>query len=182
METADLRYPIGKVSDQSFGGKEIYDPKIKDDCIREIKQAPGLLEDAILNLDEHQLDTPYRPGGWTVKQVVHHVADSHMNAYMRLKHALTEENPSIKSYNEADWAELYDAKNLPVNISLTLLHALHSRMGQVMEQMTDDQWQRTFYHPEHKRTFKLYEMAATYAWHGLHHTAHITSLRERMKW
>ncbi len=140
------------------------------------------MENAILNLDEQQLNIPYRDGGWTVKQVVHHVADSHMNAYVRFKLALTEDNPTIKPYEEALWAELSDTKNLPVNISLTLLHALHARWVELMKNMTEEEWNRTIFHPEQKRKIKLWDMAGTYAWHGKHHAAHITSLRDKNGW
>ena len=128
------------------------------------------------------MNTPYRDGGWTVKQVIHHVADSHLNAYVRCKLALTEDNPTIKPYEEAAWAELSDTKNLPVNVSLTLLHALHARWVEVMKNMSDAEWQRTFFHPEQNRKITLWGMLTTYAWHGKHHVAHITSLRDRMNW
>ena len=180
MEPLDLRYPIGKVSD--IYSNEEYDEKIKDACLRDISNLPGLLEHAILNLDEHQLNTTYRPGGWTVKQVVHHVADSHINAYCRFRLGLTEEHPTIRGYEEAAWAELQDARNMPVNISLTLLHALHRRWSNLLESMTEEQWQRLYFHPEHKKSAPLWKLAQTYSWHGRHHTAHITSLRERMGW
>ena len=111
---------------------------------------PSILEFAIQNLDDDQLDTPYRPDGWTVQQVVHHIADSHMNAYMRFKLGLTEDNPIIKPYDQEAWAILSDTKKLPINISLTLLHALHARWYQLMYDMPEDQWQRTVYHPERK--------------------------------
>ena len=141
-----------------------------------------MLEFAVKNLDEYQLDIPYRPGGWTVNQLIHHIADSHMNAYIRFKLALTESNPVIKPYNQAAWAELPDTKKLPINISLTLLHALHARWYQLMYEMPAEQWERTVYHPERKKTLTLWELLKSYSWHGLHHTAHITKLRERMKW
>jgi hypothetical protein len=179
---ADLRYPIGKVEDQYFSDKGAYNEIVRDTYIRDIQSCPGLLEQAIVNLDEHQLDVPYREGGWTSKQVIHHVADSHMNAYIRCKLALTEENPVVKPYDEGAWAELSDTKNLPINISLTLLHALHARWVELMKNMSDDDWQRTFFHPGQNRVIKLWDMLGSYAWHGKHHVAHITSLRERMGW
>jgi uncharacterized damage-inducible protein DinB len=180
--TTDLRYPIGKVEDQVFSNKGGYDEKAKKAYLLDIEQCPLLLEQAISNLDEHQLNTPYRDGGWTVKQVVHHVADSHMNAYIRFKLALTEDIPTIKPYDEKAWAELSDSQNLPVNISLTLLHALHTRWVEIMKNMKEEEWLRTLYHPEHKRKMSLWDLLGTYAWHSKHHTAHITSLRERMRW
>lgn len=182
VESTDLRYPIGKLQDQPSVNKGIYNEKDKESYILDIRMCPSMLEHAILNLDEHQLNTPYRPDGWTIKQVIHHVADSHMNAYCRFRFALTEHNPSIKGYDEAAWAELPDAKTMPVNISLTLLHALHQRWCNLMESMTEADWNRTFYHSGYQKTMVLYTTAATYAWHGKHHTAHITKLRERMGW
>ncbi len=181
-EQIDLRYPIGKVEDQPFADKGAYSEKTKEAHLLDIQNCPGLLENAVLNLDEHQLNTPYRDGGWTLKQVVHHVADSHMNAYVRFKLALTENNPVIKPYDEVAWANLSDTQNLPVNISLTLLHALHLRWVTFMKNMTEADWQRTIFHPEHKRSITLWNLLGSYAWHGKHHTAHITSLRERMNW
>lgn len=179
---SDLRYPIGKVEDQYFSDKGTYDEKIKDSYLRDIQLCPSMLEQAIVNLDEHQLDVPYREGGWTSKQLIHHVADSHMNAYIRCKLALTEDSPAVKPYDEAAWAELSDTKNLPVNISLTLLHALHARWVELLKNMTEDDWQRTCFHPGQNRLIKLWDMLGSYAWHGKHHVAHITSLRERMGW
>jgi uncharacterized damage-inducible protein DinB len=179
---SDPRYPIGKVDDQLYTAKDGYTEKAKAAFLLDIQQCPSLLEQAISNLDEQQLNVPYRDGGWTSKQVVHHVADSHMNAYIRFKLALTEDNPTIKPYDEAAWAELSDTKNLPLNISLTLLHALHIRWMEVMKNMTDADWQRTVFHPEQKKEIPLWNMLGIYAWHGKHHTAHITTLRERMNW
>jgi hypothetical protein len=178
----DLRYPIGKVDDQQLSTKEGFDPEIKTALLQEIQICPTLLENAVLNLDEHAMNTTYRPDGWTIKQVVHHVADSHMNAYVRFKLALTEDNPTIKPYDEAAWAKLADTKNLPVNISLTLLHALHLRWVELMKNMSDSDWEKTVMHPEHKRNISLWNMLGTYAWHGKHHVAHITALRTRMGW
>jgi hypothetical protein len=179
---ADLRYPIGKVEDQTFSDKGGYDEKIKAAYLQQIQLCPSLLEHAILNLDEHHLDVPYRERGWTSKQVIHHVADSHMNAYIRFKLALTEDNPTIKPYDEAAWAALSDTKNLPVNISLTLLHALHTRWVELLKNMSEEDFKRTVFHPEHERKISLWDMLGTYAWHGKHHAAHITKLRERMGW
>ena len=178
----DLRYPIGKVEDQPFAGKDAYSEKIKEAYLLDIQNCPGFLENALVNLDEHQLNTPYRDGGWTLKQVVHHVADSHMNAYVRFKLGLTENNPVIKPYDEAAWANLSDTESLPVNVSLTLLHALHLRWVTLMKNMTEADWQRTIFHPEHKYSITLWNLLGSYAWHGKHHTAHVTSLRKRMNW
>lgn len=181
-QETDLRYPIGRVADQPNSASTYEDAAVKQQRIIDIRMAPGLLEHAVLNLDEAQLDTPYRAGGWTVRQVVHHVADSHMNAYMRFKHGLTEDSPTIKTYDENLWAELKDTAICPINISLTLLHALHLRWYAILDNMTSADWQRTIYHPEKKRLLTLWDLLAIYSWHGKHHAAHITSLRQRMGW
>lgn len=169
----DLRYPIGKVEDQVFSAKDGFSEEIRDAHLRDIMLLPQLLENAVQNLDEAQLRSPYRPGGWTVQQVVHHVADSHINAYVRFKLALTEDNPTIKPYNQDAWAALSDTEHLPINISLTLLHALHARWCDLIKNMSEADWQRTVYHPEQQRTITLWSMLAIYAWHGKHHTAHV---------
>ncbi len=181
IDVPDLRYPIGKSNEDKYFNSS-YDDDVKTEMLHDIKMMPSHLEYAIQNLDEHQLETPYRSAGWTVKQLIHHIADSHMNAYIRFKLGLTENNPTIKTYDEAAWAELSDTKNLPVNISLTLLHALHARWYQFMYDMNAVQWQRTIFHPEKNRSMTLWDLLKTYSWHSRHHTAHITTLRERMKW
>jgi hypothetical protein len=175
----DLRYPIGKDTSSS---DNTYNEEVKKKYLLDIQNCPRLLEHAVLNLDEHQLNTPYRDGGWTIKQVVHHVPDSHIHAFIRFKLALTEDNPTIKPYDEVKWAELSDTQNVPINISLTLLHALHSRWMEIMKNMSEQDWQRTIFHPEHNKTLTLWNLLGSYAWHGKHHVAHITSLRERMGW
>jgi len=173
----ELQYPIGR-----FKRPETYtDADIKE-WLGALKGLPMWMDACIENLDVPQLETPYRPGGWTVQQVVHHVADSHMNAYIRLKLALTEDNPTVKPYDEALWAELPDSRHLPVNISVTLLHALHLRMVHQLEQLQPTDWERTFYHPQHNRNMAIWQLAALYAWHGRHHAEHIMRLRERMGW
>ncbi len=136
---------------------------------------------AIAGLNEEQLDTPYRDGGWTVRQVVHHVADSHMNAYVRFRLALTEQEPVIKPYDEAAWAELADAKDAPPEISLALIDALHDRWTRLLRSMSGADFLRQFRHPE-LGAVPLEKNLALYAWHGKHHVAHITRLRERMQW
>lgn len=181
VEEYDLRYPIGKEEEQK-AFKIDFNPQLKQQLISDIKFLPANLEHAIQNLDAAQLETPYRPGGWTVKQLIHHVADSHINAYTRFKFGLTEDNPTIKPYDQDAWSRLSDTENLPVNISLTLLHALHLRWNQLMEDMSEDQWQRTIYHPERKISMSLWDLLKSYSWHSRHHTAHITKLRERMNW
>lgn len=172
----DPRYPIGKYQPQPFSEQQ------KQEWLNDIKFLPLALENAILNLDASQLETPYRDGGWTVKQVVHHVADSHMNAYCRFKLGLTEDNPTIKPYEESLWANLKDTQNTPVNISITLLHALHARLYEVLINITDEEFNRTVFHPEYKKEMTLWYLLGMYAWHSKHHTAHVTSLRERMNW
>lgn len=172
----DLRYPIGKYEPQPFSEQQ------KQEWLNDIKFLPLALENAILNLDALQLETPYREGGWTSKQVVHHVADSHINAYCRFKLGLTEDNPTIKPYEEGLWANLHDTHNTPVNISITLLHALHVRLHEVLRNISDEEFNRTIFHPEHKKEITLWYLLGMYAWHGKHHTAHITSLRERNNW
>jgi len=176
IETNDLRYPIGKYQPQPFSTKQ------KEDWLNDIKFLPQLLENTLLNLDEAELQTPYREGGWTVHQVVHHVADSHMNAYCRFKLGLTEVNPTIRPYEEALWAGLKDVATIPVNISITLLYALHTRWYAAISDLPVQDWERTVYHPEAKREMTLWYLLGNYAWHGKHHAAHITTLRERNKW
>lgn len=172
----DLRYPIGKYEPVPYAAPE------KQAWLNELKRLPDQLEMAVQNLDEQQLDTPYREGGWTVRQVVHHLADSHMNAFARFRLGLTENNPVIKPYDENAWAALADVRTVPINVSLTLLHALHLRMVATLRDLTDEQWQRTVFHPEHQRELSLWYLLGMYAWHGKHHVAHITSLRERNNW
>jgi hypothetical protein len=172
----NLRYPIGKYQ------LSPYSDKLRQDFLNDIKFLPSLLENAVLNLDEAQLETPYRDGGWSLKQVVHHVADSHMNALCRFKLGLTENNPTIKPYDENAWSTLNDTKNLPINISITLLHALHMRLHEVVKSITGQDFNKTVYHPEAEKTMSLWYLLGQYSWHGKHHTAHITSLRDRMGW
>lgn len=173
----DPRYPVGEYEPKPFSIEQ------KVEWLTEIKFLPLHLENAILNLDEEQLKTPYREGGWTVHQLVHHIADSHINAYCRFKLALTEENPTIKTYDEKQWAQLYDVEKLPVNISLTLLFALHTRWYEALKYVTDDEWNnRTVFHPEYKKALRLWYLLGMYAWHGRHHVAHITALRQKMNW
>ena len=172
----DLRYPIGKFIPQIFSYQQ------KEVWLLDLKFLPSDLEGAVQNLDAAQLQTPYRTGGWTVNQVVHHVADSHMNAYIRFKLGLTEDNPIIKTYDEKRWALLRDVETLPINISLTLLHALHKRWLASIQDMHETEWERTIFHPEQKKEISLWNLLGLYAWHGKHHVNHILSLRERMKW
>ncbi len=180
-EQIDLRYPIGKGMEQPFS-KDGYNKNVKAEYLLEIQRCPVLLENSIANLDEEQLNFPYRDGGWTPNQIIHHVADSHMNGYIRYKLVLTEDNPIIKTYNEASWAELSDTENVSVDVSLNLLYALHVRWHDLMKNMNEEDWQKTLYHPEYKRKMTLWDLLKTYAWHGKHHAAHITTLRQRNGW
>lgn len=172
----DLRYPIGKFLQKPFSEKQ------KKEWLLDLKFLPSELELAVQNLDEAQLQTPYRDGGWTVHQLVHHIADSHMNAYMRIKLALTEDNPTIKPYDQDAWILLNDVKTLPINISITLLHALHRRLVAMLENLSDEDWNRTVFHPEQKKEITVWSLLGTYSWHGKHHVAHIKNLREKNNW
>ena len=176
-DATDLRYPIGRFSLEG----EPTDER-RQDWIAAIASTPTELRAAVAGLTDAQLDTPYRPGGWTVRQVAHHVPDSHLNAYTRFKLALTEDEPTIKPYDEARWAELPDARSAPVEPSLSLLASLHERWVLLLRQLGPEEFARTFHHPEHGRALALGKVLAMYAWHGRHHTAHITRLRERMGW
>lgn len=172
----DLRYPIGKYDlttevDERGCRQAIYD----------ITQLPALLRQAIGNLSAEQLATPYRPGGWTVRQVTHHVADSHLNAYTRCKLALTEDAPVIKPYDEAGWAELPDTAITPVETSVVLLEALHARWSVLLSALDAQQLERKFNHPDNG-LMSIKQVIPLYAWHGKHHVAHITALRQRMNW
>ncbi|KAA3661951.1 MAG: putative metal-dependent hydrolase [Calditrichaeota bacterium] len=172
----DLRYPIG----QFIAPNVIEDVHIQE-WIEEIKNLPAAMRKTVAGLTDEQLDTPYREGGWTVRQVVHHVADSHLNSMIRYKWALTEDKPVIKAYNEKLWAELPDTK-LDIALSLNFLDAFHEKWIAFLKTLSRDQLQREFYHPEAKRIMALDWMTGLYAWHGKHHVAHITSLRERKRW
>ena len=172
----DLRYPIGKFQPEP----ELNDVS-RQNLIRQITEAPAKLREATKGLTEEQLDTPYRPGGWTVRQVVHHIPDSHMNAYIRFKLGMTEQEPPVKPYKENLWAELVDAKSSPIEPSLTLLESLHQRWTVFLRSMSTADFARTVKHPE-MGTIALDRILQLYAWHGRHHVAHITSLRERMNW
>jgi uncharacterized damage-inducible protein DinB len=154
----------------------------KEARLADILFLPRMLEYAVLNLNDDQIQTPYREGGWTVNQVIHHVADSHMNAFIRFKLGLTEDNPTIKPYIQNEWGETADVTEVPVNLSITLLHALHHRWYELLKSITDEQWERTIYHPEQERKITLWELLLIYAWHGKHHAAHVTNLREQMGW
>ena len=176
MSTTDLRYPVGKFQPEP----ELNDVS-RQNLIRQIAETPAKLREAVKGLTEEQLDTPYRPGVWTVRQVVHHIPDSHMNAYVRMKLGITEHEPTIKPYKESLWAELVDAKSSPVDPSLMLLESLHQRWVAFLRSMATADFARAINHPENG-LMKLDRIVQLYAWHGRHHVAHITSLRERMGW
>jgi uncharacterized damage-inducible protein DinB len=173
---SDLRYPMGKFSPK---------PELSDadriQLIQQIADTPASLRKATKGLSEEQLDTPYRPGGWTVRQVVHHVPDSHLNCYIRFKLAVTEDQPTIKPYKENLWAELVDAKSSPIEPSLTLLESVHHRWIFFLRSLSAADFARTVNHPENG-IMNLDRLLQLYAWHGRHHVAHITALRERMGW
>jgi uncharacterized damage-inducible protein DinB len=172
----DLRYPIGQFD---FSAPVAADTRPQ--LIGQLSAAPAGLREAVRDLTGEQLDTPYRPAGWTVRQTVHHVADSHMNSYIRLRLALTEDEPVIKPYDEAKWAELADARTLPVEVSLELLDSLHRRWVVLLKSLSDAEFARTFRHPA-LGLVRQDTNLALYAWHGRHHTAHITGLRQRNGW
>lgn len=176
-ELEKLRYPIGE-----FLAPEVYSDEYLVEKIATIASFPERLKKEILHLSDEQLNTPYRPGGWTIRQVIHHCADSHMNCYIRIKWALTEENPIIKFYHEELWSELYDNLNMSIQPTLSLLEGLHFRLAFLMKNLTDLELEKSFIHPANGKTFKLKEIIGTYAWHGDHHLAHITELKKRNGW
>lgn len=173
----DIKYPIGRyIAPDSYTQQDV------QEWIAILSALPSWLDGSVENLDHDQLRVPYREGGWTIQQLVHHLADSHMNAYIRLRLMLTEENPTIKPYNQDTWALLPDVESIPVNVSITLLHALHRRLVSLLQHLDAAALQRTYYHPEYKRSFPVWELVALYAWHSRHHFAQIMALRDRMGW
>jgi uncharacterized damage-inducible protein DinB len=174
--TVDQRYPIGK-----FESKESYHAAEVKTFIDRIQALPQKIEQSVKELTDQQLDTPYREGGWTVRQVVHHVADSHTNAYIRIKWALTEDKPIIKAYEEKLWAETPETK-LPLSISLNFIRALHAKWVALATRLTPEDLTKKFIHPQSKKEIRLDQLLGTYAWHGDHHLAHITELKKRMGW
>jgi uncharacterized damage-inducible protein DinB len=175
--TSDPRYPIGK-----FHAAAAISAADRSVHIATLRDLPAAMEYAVKNLDDHQLDTPYREGGWSIRQVVHHVADSHMNAYIRFKLALTEDNPTIRPYKEELWAELPEARHAAPDVSLRLITAIHDRWVLSLDGMKEEEWSRTFYHPESQKSYRLDLALSLYAWHSNHHLAHVTHLRQRNKW
>jgi hypothetical protein len=174
--SADPRYPIGK-----FDGRAPATDAERQRCLNDIEETPAKLRAAVKGLSEQQLSTPYREGGWTVRQVVHHLPDSHLNSYVRFKLALTEQEPTIKPYDEDRWAKLEDSKITPIEVSLTLLDSLHRRWVDLLRSFKPGDWKKTLRHPE-LGVLSLDHLLAMYAWHGKHHVRHITALRERMGW
>jgi len=173
---SDPRFPIGR-----FHFEGPFTAQQRNEHLNHIEQTPARIRAAVSGLTPQQLDTPYRDRGWTVRQVVHHVPESHMNSYIRFKLALTEDEPTIKPYMEDLWAKLPDATTAPIDLSLTLLDSLHQRWMLVLRAMKPEDWNRTFRHPE-LGVMNLEKTLALYSWHGRHHTAHITSLRDKMGW
>lgn len=170
----DPRYPVGK-----YERRETLSPEERAAHIEAIAATPRKMRDAVAGLTAQQIETPYREGGWTLRQVVHHVPDSHLNSYVRFKLALTEETPTIRPYDEAAWAELADSRDTPIETSLMLLESLHDRWVRLLRSMSEADFARTLKHPE-SGTMSLDTMVSLYAWHGRHHVAHITSTRERL--
>jgi uncharacterized damage-inducible protein DinB len=167
----DVRYPIGPETTATPVAESI----------RILERAPARLREAVRGLDDAQLDTPYRPDGWTVRQVVHHLADSHMHACVRVRLALAEDAPEVKVYDERTWAELSDARTMPIAASLDLFEGLHKRLVTLLRSLTPSEWQRVYRHSE-RGPVRLDQAASLYAWHARHHTAQIAGLRERMGW
>lgn len=180
METSDLeklKYPIGK-----FEFPKEYNSEYLLDKILEIESFPERLKQETLHLNDEQLNTPYRPDGWTVRQVIHHCAESHMNCFIRIKWALTENNPVIKPYDETLWSELPDNLKMPIQPTLTLLEGLHIRLTYIMRNLSDEDLEKSFIHPENNSEYKIKQLIGTYAWHGNHHLAHITALKKYKNW
>jgi uncharacterized damage-inducible protein DinB len=171
-----LRFPIGR-----FSAPAASPPDIRSAHIETLRLLPERLRAAVDGLDEAQLDTPYREGGWTVRQVTHHIPDSHANSYIRFKLALTEDSPTIKPYDEAAWAELADSRSMPIDVSLAFIAALHARWVVLLESMTEEDFLKGFNHPEHGH-MNLAKTLALYDWHSRHHVAQIASLRTRRGW
>jgi hypothetical protein len=177
LKLEKLRYPIGK-----FIAPEQYSTEYLLQKINEIATFPERLKSEVLHLTDEQLDTPYRKDGWTIRQVIHHCADSHINCFIRIKWALTEENPIIKFYHEDRWADLHDNLTMPIASSLLLLEGLHFRLAYLMKSLSNEDLKKSFIHPEHSKEFKIEEIIGTYAWHGNHHLTHITELKKTKAW
>jgi len=176
MDQEQLRYPTGR-----FVKPVEYTAETKANCLRKLKALPGKLRQATYNLNEQQLDTAYRKDGWSTREIVHHLADSHMNSLVRFKLALTEDVPTIKPYDQASWVQGPDAR-LPISTSLSILDGVHARLSHLIEHMTEEDHARKLYHPEMEKQLELRHMMAIYAWHGHHHLTQITELKQRQGW
>ncbi|MEP5613822.1 MAG: YfiT family bacillithiol transferase [Cyclobacteriaceae bacterium] len=174
MELEDLKYPVGK-----YKAPEVIDQAVITDWVDTLEELPKKLRNLVENLSYKYLDWSYRPKGWTIKQVVHHLADSHMNSFVRFKLMMTEDNPTIRPYEEAKWAQLSDGNNPDISTSLQILEGLHSRLNTLLRDLISDDWNRTFYHPEYEKNFTLSWMIGLYAWHSNHHLAHIQQAIEK---
>lgn len=172
-----LRYPIGK-----FIRPEIYSSEYLHNKIAAIASFPERLKNEVIHLTEEQLETPYRQDGWTIRQVIHHCADSHMNCFLRIKWTLTENKPLIKAYHEDCWAEMHDNLTMPIQPTLSFLDGLHFRLAYIMNSLSEADLEKSFIHPEHNAVIQLKEIIGTYAWHGNHHLAHITELKKEKGW
>ena len=172
----DLRYPIGK-----FNSPPEVNAEMRQEFIRTIETLPAKLREVVNNLSEEQLDTPYRPDGWTVRQLVHHIADSHVNSFCRFKFGLSEDTPTIKNYDENAWAEMADSREAPIDLSLNIIDGIHARWTRLLNSMTQADFQRKINHPE-RGEMTLNSLLALYDWHSKHHTAHVAKLRERNGW
>ncbi|GAA4281571.1 YfiT family bacillithiol transferase [Gaetbulibacter aestuarii] len=180
MEAVDLqklKYPIGQ-----FDCPDPINTNHIKDWIQVLEELPARLKNLVSPLNEEQLNTPYRSGGWTIRQVVHHLADSHHHSYIRFKWALTEPTPVIKAYNEADWCELFDSKTAPIDLSLSHLSAVHAKLVYLLKGLTFEDLNADFIHPETNKTFNLKQLTGMYAWHSEHHCAHIENLLNRNNW
>ena len=177
IELEKLRYPIGQ-----FEAPQVYTSEILAKAIQTITTFPERLKAEVAYLSQAQLETPYRTEGWTIRQVVHHCADSHMNCFIRIKWTLTEDNPTIKFYYESLWAEGIDNKTMPIEPTLQFLEGLHYRLAFVMKNLSETELERTYFHPESNKEFQLKEVICLYAWHCNHHLAHITELKKRESW
>jgi len=176
-EIQQLKYPIG-----NFKAPETYSMSENRKRIEIIRNLPDAMSKSIGSLNTAQLDTPYRPEGWTIRQLVHHVADSHINAFTRFKLGLTETNPTIRPYDQSAWCEMSDAKNLEPAVSMKIIEGIHGRWAHVLENMSDSDFNREIFHPEMNKSLHLGTMLALYSWHSSHHLAHINKLKERMNW
>lgn len=177
LDLENLKYPIGK-----FEAPKEYTSEYILNGIKTIKSFPEKLKKEAIHLNDEQLDTPYRVGGWTIRQVVHHCAESHMHCFIRIKWALTENNPVIKPYDETLWSALPDSLYMPIEPTLSLLEGLHARLGYIMEKLSESDLEKSFVHPENNSEYRIKQIIGTYAWHGEHHLAHITTLKKSKNW